>query len=140
MFNSNFLFEFSRHHCIAICAFLVPANLLLTLRTLLLVDPLHSQAQVRWVMVIASFFALLLLLHNFTWFIIGVVMAPTYILLVLACVCLSFNLWAIAHPTSMKQLLRQLPSASFQNFLYKDINTFHNKTRDTNCVKPYQRS
>lgn len=35
-------------------------------------------------------------------------MAPTYILLVLACVCLSLNLWAIAYPPSMKQLLNKL--------------------------------
>jgi Flp pilus assembly protein TadB len=62
-------------------------------------------------MVIASFLALILLLHNFTWFIIGVVMAPTYILLILACVCLGVNFWAIADPASMSQLLRQLPKA-----------------------------
>jgi len=108
MLNINFLFEFSRHHCIAICAFLVPANLLLTLRTMLLVGRLHSQAQVQRSMITASFFALLLLLHDFTWFMIGVVMAPTYILIVLACVCLSFNLWAIVHPASVSHLLRQL--------------------------------
>jgi hypothetical protein len=52
--------------------------------------------------------ALILLLHDFTWFAIGVVMAPTYILLVLGGVCLSLNLWAIAYPPSMKQLLNKL--------------------------------
>jgi hypothetical protein len=106
MFNIDLLFEFSRNHCVAICAFLVPANLFLTLRTLWLVGRPHSQSQVQQAMITASFFALILLLHNFTWFIIGVVMAPTYILLVLALVCLSLNLWAIAHPTSLRQLLR----------------------------------
>lgn len=104
----DFLFEFSFNHCIAICAFLVPANLLLTLWTILLVGQQHSPAQVYLAMLAASFVALALLLHNFTWFAIGVVMAPTYILLVLVCVCLSLNLWAIAHPSSMKQLLKEL--------------------------------
>ena len=115
MFNINLLFEFSRNHCIAICAFLMPANLLLTLRTILLVGRPHSPAQVKRAVVAASFFALILLLHIFTWSIVGVVMAPTYILLVVAGVCLSLNLWAIAHPTSMGHLLRHLPSVLIPN-------------------------
>lgn len=116
MFNINLLFEFSRNHCVAICTLMVPANLLLTLRTILLVGRLRSQIQVQQAMVTASFFALTMLLHVFTWFIIGVVMAPTYILLTLACVCLSLNLWAIAHPASMRQLLRaSIPSFSVAN-------------------------
>jgi hypothetical protein len=75
MCNANFLFEFSRHHCITICGLMVPASLLSTLQTMLLVERHRSQSQVRRTMVIASFFALTLLLHNFTWFIVGVVMA-----------------------------------------------------------------
>ena len=102
----NFLFEFSRNHCVAICAFLVPANLLLTLWTLLLVARLRPLTQVYVSVFAASLSALTLLLHDFTWFSIGVVMAPTYILLFLACVCLSLNLWAIAYPTSVRQLLQ----------------------------------
>jgi hypothetical protein len=104
----NFLFEVSRNHCVAICTFLVPINLLLTLWTILLVVRFRPLIQVYLSVLIASFLALTLLLHDFTWFSIGVVMAPTYILLVLACVCIGFNLWAIAHPTSMKQLLSYL--------------------------------
>jgi hypothetical protein len=107
MLDRNFLFEFSRHYCIAICAFLVPASLLLTLRTVLLVVQHCCLAQVQKTVVVASFFALILLLHNFTWFVVGVVMAPTYILLGLAGVCLSLNLWAIAYPPSMKQLVHR---------------------------------
>ncbi|OKH26752.1 hypothetical protein NIES593_01500 [Hydrococcus rivularis NIES-593] len=111
MFDLNLLFEFSRNHCVAICTLMVPANLLLTLRTVLLVGRLRPQAQVRQAMVTASFFALTMLLHVFSWFIVGVVMAATYILLTLACVCLGLNLWAIAHPASMHQLLRaSIPS------------------------------
>jgi hypothetical protein len=108
MFDINFLFEFSREHCIAICACMVPASLLLTLRTLLLVGLHHSQAQVQRAGIIASLAALTLLLHDFSWFIVGVVMAPTYVLLTLVFVCLSLNIWAIVHPTSINQLLRQV--------------------------------
>lgn len=100
----NFLFEFSRSYCTEICTFLVPANLLLTLWTILLVVWLRPLAQVYSSVLTASLFALTLLLHDFTWFSIGVVMAPTYILLALACICLCLNVWAITHPTSMKQL------------------------------------
>lgn len=101
------LFDFSRNYCIAICAFLVPTNLLLTLCTLYLVVRLQPPIQIYLSAFATSLFALVLLLHDFTWFSIGVVMAPTYILLVLVCVCLSLNIWAIAHPTSMKQRLRE---------------------------------
>lgn len=110
MFDISLLSEFSRNHCITICALLVPTSLLLTLWTVLLVGQYRSPDQVRKVTIVASFSALILLLHNFTWFIVGVVMAPTYILLVLSCVCLGLNLWAIVHPTSMRQLLSQLLS------------------------------
>jgi len=108
MLSMNFLFDFSRNNCITICAFLVPANLLLTLGTVSLVIQLRLLTQVYLSSLVASFFALTLLLHDFTWFSIGVVMAPTYILLALACVCLSLNLWAIAYPPGMKQLLNKL--------------------------------
>jgi protein-S-isoprenylcysteine O-methyltransferase Ste14 len=99
----DILFDFSRNHCIGICTLLVPANLLLTLWTMLLVGRLRPPAQVYLTAVFAIFFALILLLHDFTWFTIGVVMAPTYILLAIACVCLSSNLWAIAHSTNIKK-------------------------------------
>jgi protein-S-isoprenylcysteine O-methyltransferase Ste14 len=102
------LFELSFNYCIAICTFLVSANLLLTLWTISLVGRLRSPAQIYLAMLTASLSALVLLLHDFTWFAIGVVMAPTYILLILSCVCLSLNLWAVAHPNSMKQLLKGL--------------------------------
>ena len=102
----NFLFEFSRNHCIAICALLVPANLLLTLGSIFLVIRLRPLTQVYLSVFAASLSALVLLLHDFTWFSIGVVMSPTYILLALACVCLSLNLWAIAYPTSVRQILQ----------------------------------
>jgi hypothetical protein len=75
MIDYNALFEFSRSHCISICAFLVPANLLTTANTLI------------------------------TWFLIGVVMPPTFVLLFLGSVCLLANLWAVLARKSMARLL-----------------------------------
>lgn len=110
MFNPNLLFEFSRNHCLTICAFIVPANLLLTLRTILLVGLNSPPIQVQKSMVIASFLALTMLMHVLSWLIVGVVMTPTYILLTLGFVCLSLNIWAITHPISMRQILQELIS------------------------------
>jgi hypothetical protein len=88
------LLEFSRQHCLTICAVLVPLNLAATLTTLILVG-LNQPWQYRIPMIaLASLFAGMMVLHVLTWFIIGVVMAPTYVLLSLGAVCLGLNAWA----------------------------------------------
>lgn len=106
MFDFNTLSEFSRTHCIAICTFLVPANLLATLQTIILTALRRPQTQLRLSAGIAIIPALVMLFHVFSWFLIGVVMAPTYILLLLASTCLCTNFWAITHPQSLIRLLR----------------------------------
>lgn len=97
MFDFNPLAEFSRANCIPICTFLVPANLLATLLTMILAGLNRSQVQVRRAAKFASLWALVMILHVLTWFVIGTVMAPTYILLLLGTLCLMVNLWAITH-------------------------------------------
>lgn len=108
MFDFNSLFEFSRNNCVAICAFLVPANLLLTLRTMVFTGLQRPQSQVRQAALFACIPALVMVLHVFTWLMIGVVMAPTYILLWLGTTCLGINLWAITYPQSMVRLFTAL--------------------------------
>ncbi|WP_202925119.1 hypothetical protein [Myxacorys almedinensis] len=108
MLDVALLFEFSRAHCIAVCAFLVPANLLATLTTMVLTGLQRPVRQVRLSIAIAAFVAGLMVLHVLTWFIIGVVMPPTYILLGLGCLCLAINLWALLSRGSMAQLLHSL--------------------------------
>ena len=108
MIDFNTLSEFSRNHCIAICAFLVPANLLATLQTLILVGFNRPQFQVQRATGIAITCALLMVMHVYTWFAIGVVMSPTYILLSLGSVCLCLNIWALAHGESMTRSLQAL--------------------------------
>lgn len=90
------LYDFSRTHCIAICAVLVPVNLLATLQTLLFVGFRRPLAQVRLMAGVSSVYALVLVLHVVTWLAIGVIMAPTYILTLLGCVCIGVNLGAMA--------------------------------------------
>lgn len=99
------LLEFSHAHCVAICAFLVPANLLATLLTLIWIGVGSPIERLRWATATANLFAGLMILHVLTWFWVGVVMVPTYVLLTLGCVCLSVNFWAILHPQSQRYWL-----------------------------------
>ncbi len=102
------ILEFSRQHCIAICAFLVPANLLLTLATLIMIINDRPHPQILRMGAIATLPALIMFAHVWSWFYVGVVMAPTFILLGLGGVCLSVNGIAIASPLSLKEFLRKL--------------------------------
>lgn len=106
MLDFNTITEFSHTYCIAICAFLVPANLLATLMTGIFTGLNRPRVQVRASVVVASLFATAMIFHVFSWFAIGVVMPPTYILLLMAIVCLAINIWAIAHPASMRHLIQ----------------------------------
>ncbi|MBD3880847.1 hypothetical protein IFO70_03665 [Phormidium tenue FACHB-886] len=96
MLTVDALVQFSCSYCITICAVLVPANLLATLQTMLLVWYRRPLAKVQLTATAASLFALLLLLHVLAWLSIGVVMAPTYILAFLGCLCVMTNLGCVA--------------------------------------------
>ncbi len=117
MLDLNALFEFSRSHCIGICAFLVPANLLATLQTMIFVGTGRPVIQVNLMTAFASLYSGLMVLHVATWLIIGIVMIPTFVLLSLGTVCLGINLWAIAHSRSMSTLLRWLWQAIQARFV-----------------------
>ena len=95
MFDLNTIAEFSRNNCIGICSFLVPANLLSTSLTIGLSALRRSSAQVWQSAAFASFWALVMVFHVYTWFMVGVVMLPTFILMWLAVTCWICNLGAI---------------------------------------------
>jgi len=97
MFDFNTLADFSRANCISICAFLVPANLVATSVTTVFAAFQYPKVQVWQAAGIASMLALVMVAHVFTWFQVGVVMVPTYILLWLGTSCLLTNLGAIAY-------------------------------------------
>ncbi len=86
------VFEFSRNNCVAICAFLVPANLLATIQTMVLLGLRKSVLLTRLSVAIASVFAITLFLHISTWFVIGVVTPVSFILFSLGTACLLVNL------------------------------------------------
>lgn len=105
MFDLEPIFQFSRHHCVAICAFLVPANLATTIRTLLLVLLQRSAFQVRLSATLAIACALTLFLHVATWFVIGVITPVTFILATLGSTCIVINLGLAIYQTSVSELL-----------------------------------
>lgn len=99
------IFEFSRLNCVAICAFLVPANLLTTIATLVLAATGQSLLKMRFTVAIAASFALTLYLHISTWFIIGVITPVTFILFGLGTTCLSINILALVYRNEFPQLI-----------------------------------
>jgi hypothetical protein len=108
MLDFNTLTEFSRTNCTSICAFLVPANLLATLLTMILAALHRPTYQVWQAAGVASTFALVMVLHVYTWLMIGIVMAPTYILLCLGITCLLTNVGAIIYHKRYAKKLAQL--------------------------------
>jgi hypothetical protein len=119
MLDFNTLTEFSHTYCIGICAFLVPANLLTTLQTAILTGLNRPRIQVWASVAVASLWATAMIFHVFSWFAIGVVMPPTYILLAMGITCLTINIWAVGHPATMLQLIRVVVSAFRGRFTNK---------------------
>ncbi|WP_235620714.1 hypothetical protein [Halothece sp. PCC 7418] len=99
------LFAFSRQYCVTICGMLIPANLLLTSVTLLLLVRQLPTINLRWNAGFAMISAFAMIFHVFTWLAVGVVMTPTYLLLSLAITCLGINSYAIFAPQRFRQLL-----------------------------------
>lgn len=95
MFDLTNLAELSRTHCVSLCAFLVPAILTTTCLTMVLAVLRRPKVRVSQSAGIAGIFALVLLWHVYTWFEVGVVMIPTYILLWLSSSCLISNIGAV---------------------------------------------
>ena len=107
MLDFTSLADFSRTHCIAICAFLVPANLLATSQTLIMAWQQRSLKQLLLMAAVASLYAIAMVLHVMTWLWIGVVMLPTFVLLGLGSTCLISNAAAIAYALYRRSQLSQ---------------------------------
>jgi hypothetical protein len=105
MLDLNSMAEFSRCHCIGICALLVPVNLILSTTTILLVGANRSARLIYAMAAISVWPAIALFLHVATWWSIGVVMLPTFILPVLATICLATHAYAVINPHQMRVLL-----------------------------------
>jgi hypothetical protein len=105
MLDFTSISEFSRTHCIAICAFLVPANLFATLLTMGLIVLQKPRRRILRSIGIAGLMAGLMAGHVLTWFLVGIVMPPTFILSALALTCGLINLWAWFGQNQMANLL-----------------------------------
>lgn len=105
MFDLEPIFEFSRNHCVAICACLVPANLLATTHTLVLSATGQSLLKIGWSLAAAATLAITLFLHVSTWFAIGVITPVTFILFGLGMSCLLINILAIIYRKQFPQLI-----------------------------------
>lgn len=108
LFDLAAIADFSRQNCIGICAALVPANMIATLQTLIFAGMERPRWERYSITAMSMFYATLMVLHVVSWFVIGVVMAPTFILLGLGLVCVGLNSWAIAAPTSLSRVVRSL--------------------------------
>jgi len=97
--------EFSRSHCIGICAVLVPTNLGLAIATMVLVGLNRSARTIYTTVALSVLPAIILLLHVATWWAIGVVMLPTFILPVLAVTCLVIQAYALINPQQLRNSL-----------------------------------
>lgn len=108
MIDFSSLLEFSHTYCVPICAVLVPLNLLATVQTLILIGLNRPAMQIWTACGFASLCALAMVLHVFTWFVVGVVRVPTFVLMTLGGVCLAVNVWAALYPHSLRWVLGSL--------------------------------
>ncbi|MDJ0704775.1 MAG: hypothetical protein QNJ46_15945 [Leptolyngbyaceae cyanobacterium MO_188.B28] len=95
-------------HCVALCAFLVPANLLVSLQ-IILFSAFECPRYYLWIMAAASaLYASVLVMHDLSWFMIGVIAPPTFVIMFVVALCLGVNAWAIARPDHCIYLKRRL--------------------------------
>ena len=99
------LCEFSRCHCIAICGGLVPFNLILSFLTLVYVARQASPNLIQKNAIAVYGGVTLMVLHVSTWFLVGVVMIPTFLLPAFGAVCVVINLWGTQAPDSLRRFL-----------------------------------
>lgn len=116
MLELNSIAEFSRCHCIGICAVLVPTNLGLAIATMLLTALNRSPRIIYTNVCLGILPAIVLLLHVATWWSIGVVMLPTFILPILATTCLAIHAYAIFNPQQMRSLLLTISKISIAKY------------------------
>lgn len=108
MLDFNNVLAFSHTHCIAICAILVPFNLLTALVSVTFVGLKRPKLLIQRTGGLAIAGSLLMVLHVLTWLVVGVVRVQTFVLFSLGLCCLSLSLWALCQPQSLRRVLRTL--------------------------------
>jgi len=87
--------ELSRNNCLTICAILVPLNLLLTIVLWVMVIIPRRKMEVLLLAAIANICSLALISHVASWWIVGIFLPASLVLLILAAICLSLNLTSL---------------------------------------------
>jgi hypothetical protein len=108
MWDLNTIAEYSRCHCVGICAVLIPTNLVLSSITIALTATAQPIWLIRGFALANMIPALVLILHVISWWIIGVVMLPTFILPLLSITCLTIALYAMLTGDRSDNYLRRL--------------------------------
>jgi hypothetical protein len=98
MLDLDTLNHFSRCNCVAICAALIPMNLLLSTAVIGLTAIDYPALLRQRLATLGSFLGVLLIAHVMSWWIAGVVAPATIILPSLAVVCSIVNWSCIARP------------------------------------------
>jgi hypothetical protein len=111
-FASSSLAVFSRSHCGAICAFLIPANIGLASAVLAVTVMDRPQQRIR-LLQCSGLAAIAMGLHVGTWLAVGVIHLFTFVLLGLALTCLVVDGLTWRYPQTVREhLLRLLAGVS----------------------------
>lgn len=119
MLDFSTINHLSRCHCVAICAVLVPTNLLLSSAVILLTGLAQSpsaklSAETRlWLSIAGTCTALLLIAHVASWWMVGVVAPATFILPSLGLLCTVVNWSCIKYSSIAGYYIQSLVLARF---------------------------
>jgi hypothetical protein len=103
MLDFTALEHFSRCHCVAICAVLIPVNLLMSLAVIVLSALDRSPQQRRQIAMLAWLPALLLVAHVASWWVVGVIAPASFLLPFVALLCTAINCCCLWRPTIVQQ-------------------------------------
>ena len=98
--------SWSRAYCGWVCGALVPACLLITLQVLVFTALERPQWQRRVVAGVSLVWVGLLEVHVWSWFWVGVVRIPTFVLIGLGLLCVLWVGWAMKFPGPLQHLGR----------------------------------
>jgi hypothetical protein len=111
MFDLATLNHFSRCNCVAICAALIPVNLLISTAVIVLSAIDQSPRQRQQLAVLGIFPGTLLISHVASWWIVGVIAPATIILPSLALLCTSINWTCVWKPALAQRLYAHVQTA-----------------------------
>ncbi len=116
MLELTSIIEFSHTYCVGICAVLVPINLGLASATTAAIGLNLSLRTIYTIAAISVLPATLLLLHVATWWAIGTIGLPTFILPTLAIVCLVNQAYAVINPQQMRKIVIKISKFSVAKY------------------------